>query len=247
MDVVNASPTDGVAYAVARNNQDLTFFNYGIGDRITLSGTGNHKTGYADTNLSKGKSTNGANDYCIEFVSLKLRGVKVDWASKTNFYYTQTTLDPDVSLALDGENPLHDPTSIVSPPECFNPFYLENTLWQGLIHHLHCEFLFDASGTRRLGGSWLFGEGGPSSYLRTVGVPSKDSRLYVQEGYLWARDGEPDSDFTATLKIDKPVIIPISGIVEPFNASSTVVFPSSIYLELLMTVWGFEIGLPSSN
>ncbi len=82
-DVVNQSPTDGVAYAVARRGQELVFFNYGQGDRITLANDPAHRSTYADTNLSKAKSTNGANDYVIEFVSLKCRGIKTQWGRAT--------------------------------------------------------------------------------------------------------------------------------------------------------------------
>lgn len=246
-DVVNPSAVDGIAYAVARRHQELTFFNYGQGDPINLGSEINHRATFSDTNLSKAKSTNGANDYCIEFVSVKARGIKVQWASRTHFFLAGTTIDPEVDTALNGAGVIHDPTSIATPPELFNPFYLENTIHQGVIHHLECEFMFDSSGVRKLGGAWLFGEGSASSYLRTMGVPSKESRLYVQEGYLWARDGEPDSDFVAYLRNDQPLVIPISGIVEPYDSSTTVVFPSHFWLELMMTVWGFEIGLPSSN
>lgn len=246
-DVVNQSPTDGVAYAVARRGQELVFFNYGQGDRITLANDPAHRSTYADTNLSKAKSTNGANDYVIEFVSLKCRGIKTQWDVNTHFFLAGTTIDPDVALALAAQAPLHDPTSIASPPELYNPFYLENTVLQGVNNHMECEFLFDQSGTRKLGGSWLFGEGGAASYLRTNGVPSKESRLYIPEGFLWARDGEPDSDFTAFLRLRSPIVIPISGIVEPYDSSTTVVFPTHFWLEIMMTVWGVEIGLPSSN
>jgi hypothetical protein len=244
-DVVHGDVAAGVAYAVAERNQELTFFNYASGDRVNLSGDNGHKASFVDTNLSRPKSTNGANDYVIERVGLHCRGHKLQWLSTTGFYPSAQTVDPNVQAALTGINPFFDPTSIASPPELYNPFYLEQAFMSAVVPHMSLEFLFDQSGTRHIGGAWLLGQGGASSYLRANGEPTRQSTFFVPEGYLWARDGEPDSDFVAYLRNDAPLTIPISGIMPPY--AGTMVFPAHIWLEVVLTVWGLEIGLPSSN
>ena len=69
-DVVDAAvgTAPGAAYAVARKNQVLTLFNYGVGDQIYLGGSGNTRANEADTNLGEGSRTNGAEDFVIEGV-----------------------------------------------------------------------------------------------------------------------------------------------------------------------------------
>lgn len=245
-EIVDTDATGGYAYAVA-DKQELDFFHYGIGDRIELSAETDHKATRADTNLSKGKSTNGANDYVIEQLSLHVRGIKVAYSSAVGFTASNgTPSNANVVRSLTGKGPFHDPTSIATPAECFNPAYLEQTIYEAVRNWCSLMLEFDQSGMRPIGGSWLLGQGGASSYLRANGVPSRESRLYIEEGYLWARDGEPDSDFTARLKLEEPVVVPITAITVPGNTSELRV-PTKLWVELTLTAWGFEIGLPSSN
>jgi len=60
VDVVDSATgtAPGVAYAVARKNQVLTLFNYGVGDQIFLGGAGNVRATEADTNQGEGSRTN---------------------------------------------------------------------------------------------------------------------------------------------------------------------------------------------
>lgn len=246
-DVVESDTTNGLAFAVARQGQVLDFFSYGVGDRISLANLQNYRATEAETNLAKGKSTNGAADFVIEGVGMSCRAMLVDYGSgSTNLIPAITPSDADVISMLNGETPIWDPASIIMPPQGQSPSNLENGLFQSVLPFLSLEFEWDRKRTSKLGVCDLLPQGGAASYLRANGVPESDNRYEIPEGYVWRRDGEPDGEFLARTRLERAMVVPISLRTE-VDVPTAFHAPLSIHLEILMRVYGLEVQLPSAN
>jgi hypothetical protein len=228
------------AFAVARANQSLEFFTYGVGDAIALATT-QQKATEAETNLASGKSTNGAADFVIEGVGFSSRGARIVYPEESI-----AITDPDVLAALDtGAFPIADPAAIIMPPQVASPFNLENAMFQAILGYMSLEFEFDRRRTEKLGVVDLLPQAGAQSYLRANGVPASENRWRIPEGYLWRRDGQPDSEFLARCILQSPVIVPINLVSLPGEVPTTA--PTAIYTDITMRVFGLEVDLPSAN
>jgi hypothetical protein len=244
--VVNADTTNGVAFAVCRENQVNDFFDYGVGNRINLSGNANHQASEAETNLGRGKSTNGASDFVIEGIGMTCRAAKVAYAGGSEgFADYPAAPDADVQLALLGQAALCDPAAIVAPPQVLSPYNLENALFQALLPFLSLVLKFDRNTIKPLGLCSLLPEAGANSYLRTNGQPTAENVFAIDEGYIWRRDGQGDSEFVARVRSEAPVVCPITLITPP--GEETPVAPAYIYTEIQMRVYGIEVEAPSQN
>ncbi len=244
-EVTEVDSTNGLAFAVARDNQRLDFFTYGVGDRITLGNQVNIQATEAETNLAQGKSTNGASDFIIEGVGLSCRAMYVNYASGSEVVATPVS-DADVVAMFAGQVAIWDPAAIVMPPQGQAPANLEQGLFQGILPFLSLEFEWDRKRTEKLGVCDLLPQAGAASYLRANGVPESTNRYDIPEGYVWRRDGEPDGEFLARVRLERPLVVPLSlrgDIDTPTNFQA----PDNIVIELLMRVYGLEVQLPSSN
>lgn len=249
-DVVNfAGASPGVGYAVARKNQSVSLFQYGVGDQIFLGGTGNVRATEADTNLGKASSTNGAQDFVIEGVGFHSRGMRVGYAAGTGNLYdgTGTPTDPDVVLALNGDLPIYDPAATNMPPQGQSPFNLEAGMFQSLLGLISVDFLFDRKRVEKIGTVDVMPQAGAQSFLRANGVPENTNRYRIPEGYLWRRDGQPDSEFSATLTLQRALVVPINGILPYVTGATSPAAPTTIWIEIVMRLFGLAIDLPSAN
>lgn len=251
-DVVDSALTTapGVAYAVARKNQVLTLFNYGVGDQINLGGNGgNVRATEADTNQGEGSRTNGAEDFVIEGVGFYARSMRVAYADGTGNLYngTGTPADSDVLAALDGDLPVYDPAAINMPPQFQSPFNLENGAFQALIDLISVDFLFDRKRTEKIGTVNVMPCGSAKSMLRANGNPENSNIYRIPEGYLWRRAGQPDSEFTANLTLQRALVIPINGIIPYVVGSAADAVPTTIWVEVTMRLFGLAVDLPSAN
>ncbi|MBI3204493.1 MAG: hypothetical protein HYZ29_23350 [Myxococcales bacterium] len=237
-DVVDVDPGPNIAYAVARANQVLTFFDYGVGSPIALGGFSGPAT-EAETNLASAKSTNGSSDFVIEGVGFGCRGARVVSTDPET-----SPTDKDVVDALDGINPVFDPAAIIVPAQVQSPFNLENGMFQALLGYLSLEFEWDRSRTEKLGVVDLLPQAGASSYLRANGEPASDNRYRIPEGYIWRRDGQPDSEFIARVRLNAPLVVPVSL---STDAEGALITPSAIYLDVTMRLFGLQLRLPSAN
>jgi len=254
LDVVNfannAAP--GVGYAVARRNQARTLFNYGVGNQVTLGGLGGQSTATeADTNLGKASSTNGAEDFVIEGVGFHQRGVRVAYAAGTGNLYNGVGVptDPTVLASLAGDVAIYDPAAINAPPQLQSPFNLENGILNALLPNISVSFLFDRKRTEKIGTVDVMPCTSAKSYLRANGEPSQNNMYRIPEGYLWRRDGQPDSEFTAQLNLERDLVVPISGIVPYVTGSgqATAAAPVTLWVEVTMRLFGLAVDLPSAN
>lgn len=249
-DIVDSALTaaPGVAYAVARKNQVLTLFNYGVGDQIFLGGSGNVQATEGDTNQGEGSRTNGAEDFVIEGVGFYARSARVKYASSTGNLYDGTgkPTDTDVLLALAGDLPMYDPAAINMPPQAQSPFNLENGMFQSLIDLISVDFLFDRKRTEKIGTVNVMPCASAKSQLRANGTPENSNMYRIPEGYLWRRAGQPDSEFTANLTLQRALVVPINGIV-PYVVGGVTAVPTTLWLEVTMRLFGLAVDLPSAN
>lgn len=251
-DVVDSAlgSAPGVAYAVARKNQVLTLFNYGVGDQVFLGGGGgNTRATEADTNQGEGSRTNGAEDFVIEGVGFYCKSARVLYAAGTGNLYAGTgkPVDPDVLAALDGDVPIYDPAAINVPPQVQSPFNLENGMFQALIDNISVDFLFDRKRTEKIGTVNVMPCASAKSMLRANGNPENSNMYRIPEGYLWRRAGQPDSEFTANLTLQRQIVVPINGIIPYVTGAAADAVPTTIWLEVGMRLFGLAVDLPSAN
>lgn len=250
-DIVDAALTTvpGVAYAVARKNQTVTLFNYGVGDQINLGGTANTRATEADTNLGEGSRTNGAEDFVIEGVGFYQRSCRVAYASGGGNLYggTGKPVDLDVLASLAGDLPTYDPAAINMPPQFQSPFNLENGPFQSLIDLISVDFLFDRKRTEKIGTVNVMPCASAKSMLRANGNPENSNQYRIPEGYLWRRAGQPDSEFTANLTLQRALVIPINGIIPYVTGAAADAVPTTLWVEVSMRLFGLAVDLPSAN
>jgi len=244
-EVVDADTTNGVAWAIAAAGQTLDFFTYGVGDRIVLGNQQNYQATEAETNLAKGKSTNGASDFIIEGVGMHSRAMLVEYTTGSS-PLVGTPTNACVEQAVTGLTPIIDPAAIIMPPQGQSPANLEEPLFQAITPFLSLEFEWDRKRVEKLGVCDILPQAGAASYLRTNGQPRSDNRYGIPEGYVWRRDGEPDGEFAARMRLQRCIACPINLRTEVASATTFTV-PSDIQLEIVMRVYGLEVQLPSAN
>ena len=245
--VNNASP--GVGYAVARAQQVQTLFQYGVGDQVFLGGQANTRATEADTNLGKASSTNGAVDFVIEGVGFHARSMRVAYAPGTGNLYGGTGLptDSDVLGSLTGDVATYDPAAINMPPQGQSPFNLEAGMFQSLLGLMSVDFLFDRKRIEKIGTVDTIPCASAKSYLRANGDPNQSNVYRIPEGYLWRRDSQPDSEFSVNLTLQRALVVPINGIVPYVAQATTAVAPTTIWIEVVMRLYGLSVDLPSAN
>lgn len=246
-------------WAIARAGQKLEWFSYGLGNPVPgvpqvpiPAGSGAFTVAQEDdTNLSKARSTNGAEDFVIESISATCRSVRVLWAPAdvTAGSATAVTIgvsDPDVVAALNGFVPVLDPGSLYESPQISSPFNLEQSLMSLLAPHIAVEFEWDRQRVEKIGTLDQIPEGGAKSMLRASGMPSTSDRYRVPEGYLWRRDGQPDCEFIVRGTLQRSVAIPLSPTIFP-NVVTTQRLPTQIGLDIVMRLHGLSVKIPSRN
>lgn len=240
-EVLDADVVTGVAWALAERGQRLDFFSYGVGQDIDLGG-GQRAANGADTNLAKAKSTNGAADYVIEGVGFHNRGMRLEMPDG----YEVGIVDPRIRQSVTAVAPSFDPGSLIMPPQFQSPFNLENGSFQSLLGYCSLEFEWDRKRTEKLGVVDLLPQAGAQSYLRANGVPAADNKYRIPEGYIWRRDGQPDSEFNARVELEEHLVIPIVFGPEPVTQAANIA-PLFVNLDIVMRLYGLEVELPSGN
>ena len=240
----------GVLYGIARRNQALAFFTYGVGEQVNLGGTlTNQRATEAETNLAKGTSTNGASDFVIEGVGFSCRSVKVQHDANSVAAIQARCTDADVVAAASGNVAVYDPAAILTVPQLQSPFNLEQGIFQAVLPLLSLEFEWDRKRVEKLGTVDLLPQAGAASYLRANGAPEAENRYRIPEGYLWRRDGQPDSEFVARVLLQRPLVVPLNQITLPADAPNDArnLIPTQICLEVTMRLFGLSVDLPSQN
>ncbi len=259
-EVVNVDPDNALAFAVCRKGTTLDFFSYGIGEQLPLPqplATSRGKATQADTNISKSKQTNGASDFVIEALSISAGPFRYEDLDETGGegnplvpFPTEIpsgqSLDKDVAAAISGVNAIVDPASIVMPPQVYSPFNLENVFFEGVQPRCSLQLTWDEDRVEKLGTLRNLAQGGGGSGIRSNGHPLCSNVFRVEEGYLWARTSETNSELVVRLQVEEAIVFPITLNDAP-DSDSTVIAPAWLYMDLQLKLHGFEFKYPSRN
>jgi hypothetical protein len=250
----NTITASSVRWLIARPGQRFEWFGYKIADQVPGDppAGGYRPATEADTNLSKARTTNGAEDFVIEGISASCRSVRLSYATADGGAGNATALgadltDSDVILAVNGRAPIMDPGALYAPPQVQSPFNLENALYRALSPHIAVEFEWDRNKVVKIGTLEQIPEGGANSYLRASGEPSTNDRYRVPEGYLWRREGQPDSEFIPRGTVTEPVCLPILSVSLPSSVTVAVATVGRVWLDVLIRLHGLSVKIPSRN
>jgi hypothetical protein len=243
--IVNSISAVGVSFAVFPV-QRREWFSYKLGDPVPGNETlPTYRTGLeSDTNISKPRTTNGAEDFVIEGMSASNRNTRIQYASSD---IPAAVTDINVLAALSGLESMLDPGSLVTPPQVNSPFNLEQALYRAISPHIAVEFEWDRSKVVKMGTLEQIPEGGANSYLRTSGEPNTSDRYRIPEGYLWRREGQPDCEFITRATLVEPVVVPLLNIQLPSSITLATVNPIAVYLDCVLRLHGLSVKLPSRN
>lgn len=231
-----------VSHIVFRKGTTLQFFGYGLNDPIPDGVGGTTPATDAETNQQKGTRTNGAEDFVIEGVSFTAASKRVETVVPNGVTLTDSDVEGFYAGTVDGL----DPAAIARPPQVDSPFNLEEALLMAVAPFMSITFQWDQQRIDKVGTMDQIGEGGAKSFLRANGEPLNANRYKIPEGYLWRRDGEPDSQFVSIVKLERSVVVPISAIAI-FGATAVDTVPEAGAIRLTMRVHGLRVTVPSQN
>lgn len=246
----NYIAASSVAWLIARKGQAFDWFGYKISDAVP--GSFNDQLAYrpaneADTNISKARTTNGAEDFVIEGMSASHRTTRAgNWTAAGGTVPNSIT-DVDVSGAILGQVPIMDPAALYMPPQVQSSFNLEDALYTFLAGNIAVEFEWDRSKIVKIGTLEQIPEGAAKSYLRASGEPSTNDRYRIPEGYLWRREGQPDSEFIVRGTLTEPMAVPILAVLGPSAVTPVNILPTFVMLDCVLRLHGLSVKLPTRN
>jgi len=243
---VNPLVTSTVGWLVCRQGQRLEWFGYKISDPLPGAQAAYRSATEADTNVSKARTTNGAEDFVIEGISASHSRTRINMSAAGT---AGTLTDADVVSANVGTTVLVDPAAIYSPPQVFSPFNLEDMLYRAMAPIVAVEFEWDRSKVVKIGTLEQLPEGAANSYLRSSGEPSTNDRYRIPEGYLWRREGQPDSEFIVRGFTTEAIAAPYLMVSQPNNTTTpaTAAAISTVWLDCLIRLHGLSVKLPTRN
>jgi len=246
--VADLDAPNGIAYLVFDSGQVQEWMGYGVGDLVPSLG---RTAKDSDTNLGKSRSTNGADDFIIEGMSASVSGVRTNTGRLVGGVppgALPNLTDPAVRGAVEGSGLVQfmDQGSVISPPQVYSPFNLEDALMTALAPHIAIEFEWDRETVKKIGNLSQIPEGAAKSFLRSHGDPRTDDRYKIPEGYLWRRDGQPDSEFVARGRLDYSVVVPINLITYP-NQTPQLLVPVAVAVEIQFRLHGLSVRIPGQN
>jgi hypothetical protein len=237
---------------VAPSGVPLTWFGYKLADVVPstgaqVAGTVAYRTANeADTNISKARTTNGAEDFIIEGMSASCRSVRAGWNQLGGSPPAIT--DANVANCLLGNLPIYDPGAMYLPPQIQSPFNLEMGLFRHLGPYVSVEFEWDRSRIVKMGTLDQIPEGAANSYLRASGEPSTNDRYRIPEGYIWRREGEPDSEFITRGTLQDALCVPMLRVAVPTTSTvADVENPALVNIDVVLRLHGLSVKLPTRN
>lgn len=245
--IANDISASGVSFAVAELGQKNEWFGYKLNDVVPSGNPAGYRTAVeSDTNLSKPRNTNGAEDFVIEGMSASCRNTRIAYGTSSAVLPAGYT-DANVINSLLGLNSMLDPGSLVTPPQVNSPFNLEQVLMRAIAPHIAVEFEWDRSKVVKMGTLEQIPEGAANSFLRSHGDPRTDDRYRIPEGYLWRREGQPDSEFIVRGTLAETVVVPLLNIQLPTSATPATAVPTFIYMDVVLRLHGLSVKLPTRN
>jgi hypothetical protein len=246
LDASPAAPNSTMAHAVAKQKQEIQWFYFGVGDSIELGSAAlpiPKKATEADTNMSKGKKTNGVEDFVIEGVSCSVQGMRIKYADAD---IPATVVDGTVRGAYQGKFKVVDPSALIAPPEYGSPVNLEDVFFEAIAAKVSARLVWDRKGFIPIGTLDQFPEGAARSLIRAHGDPRTDNRYKIPEGAAFRRVDKTDGDFSVEGQLEDSVVIPVS-LVALGGADTPVVVPQQIYVDIRLRLHGLGFGRPGAN
>lgn len=242
-------PPAVMAHAVLRANQNVEWFNYGIGDQIPNGPPGVfRRAAEDDTNQSRGRRTNGVEDFVIEGISLTRKAIRITYPAAVIPAAVTASADPDVIGMYQGTTATDDPGALILPPEAESPLTQRDVFGGAILPQCALQFVWDRRRFIPIGTADQIPEGGGKSLLQANGIPETMNRYKIPEGYVWRRTDKPDGDFVAQGRIGNPRGIPVtaialSGSIDP----ALIVQSSAIFVDVAMRVHGLGLAQPGQN
>lgn len=235
--VVNNLGAPVMSHAVFRQGQSVDWFSYGIGDQIQRGGGLTKIASAADTNLSRGKRTNGVTDFVIQGISASCNGVRIQYNAAD---VPGAATDPDVAGAYLGTRKVYDPGALIVPPTFSSPLNLEEVMMNAIAPQIEFTLAWDRGRIIPVGTLDQVPEGAAKSLLRANGLPESSNRYKSLEGYPWRRTDKPDGDFTIQGTLRDPVVIPFP-LIAFAGAAAPLVVPVNVMVDITVRVHG--VGL----
>ena len=233
--------TPTMAHAILRQNTQVTWFGYKLGDNIPFGIPGVTRTALeSDTNLSKPRQTNGVEDMVIEGISATCKSARVAYAAGV-----PAVTDVDDISAYAGGRAIYDPAALGTPPQLWSPFNSEMVLFEAMKPLTAIEFEWDRRRVEKIGTLDEIPEGGAKSFLHASGDPRTDNRYRIPEGYLWRREGMPDSEFITRGTVAEAVVVPISLVA--LIGGAVLIVPTQLFIDVTIRLHGLALSLPSAN
>lgn len=232
-----------MAYAVLNRGQKVNWFDYGEGEAMSWAPGTTNPTKIAtasDTNLSRGRQTNGTEDFVIESISASCKGSRIAYAAGTT-----TSTDVDVINAFIGNFEVRDPGALMAPPQFDSPFNLEGVLFEAIKPVCAISFLWDQKNLLKIGTLDEIPEGGAKSFLHASGDPRTDNRYKVPEGYAWRKQGLKDCDFVVVGEITDTIVVPITLVTTDGAGAARV--PELFYTDVVVRLHGMAIDGVTRN
>lgn len=242
-------PPTVMAHAVLRANQNVEWFGYGIGDQIPNGPPGVFRRAAGDdTNQSRGRRTNGVEDFVIEGISLTRKGIRIAYPDADVPAGVTASNDPDVIGMYEGTTESDDPGSLLFPPEAESPLTLRDVFGQAILPQCAIQFVWDRRRFIPIGTADQIPEGGGKSLLMANGLPETSNRYKIPEGYVWRRTDKPDGDFVAQGQIGNPRGIPVTNIALAGSIDpADIVQAQQIFIDVAMRVHGLGLAQPGQN
>lgn len=240
--------------------QAVTLFSYGVEDNVPVGkpegfGSLAIEATEADTNVSARKSTNGAEDFCFEGLSIARRCLRWGFSSNAfgaegpfNFLDTEFT----ETILTQAAGVFHDATAAGYFTGSLEAGYHQE---DAVFPYLFPEVTLNAQWNRKrlelIGTGSHLAQGGGASWLRAHGLATTDNRLAIPEGYIWRRDGQTDSDLAVVMRLEDDVAIGYGVPAIQTAAGPPAVFaataPDFILAGVQVRLHGISFDYPSGN
>lgn len=204
-----------------------------------------------DTNIARGRSTNGASRMAIESISLARAGVRMIAAvAGTQTLSAGLAALDEWKEVLNGQRRFVDRAAAFAPLETGHPVFLEDVLSEEIRRNAVLDIDSDSDTRQRLGLLAQFPCGDASSFLRAQGEPMGANRFNIPTGILWDKDGEADSDISFVARVTSPVTFAIAIPTCGFDTTAggpLALTVSHIAVEMCLRLHGVQVSPVSRN
>jgi hypothetical protein len=225
----------------------MPWFSYGESQQAKL-GPALREATQADTNLGQANKTDGSTDFVIEGIGIGVRDCRIVYPQAQIDLIVATPVEA-VQAALEGNAPLVDPASLVTPPQFGSPFNTEVPFWHGLSGLVAVTLNFDnGRDTFELGCANMFPDASANSQMRASGMPLAGNAYPLPDGFQWNAEGNKEGQTSLTLmgQLAEDVVVPVNLAVRP-TLDTVAVQPTEVYVSVRAALYGQEFEAQNDN